>query len=74
MKENQLTLPTEKYRAILKLKEAAMLIFERGDKRPSLSGLRFAIRAALRHYIHEFELEKIAECPRCKKILEKESD
>lgn len=67
-----MTMPTERYRAILRLKEAAMLIFERGNKRPSLSGMRLAIRAALRHYPHEGDLQRIAECPRCKKILEKE--
>jgi hypothetical protein len=67
-----MTLPSERYRAIMALKQAAMLIFERGDKRPSLSGMRHAIRSALKHYPHDGDLEKIAECQKCKKILEKE--
>ncbi len=69
-----MTLPTERYRAILRLKEAGMLIFERGNKRPSLSGMRLAIRAALRHFPSEWDLEKIAECKRCSKIIMKDKD
>lgn len=69
-----MTLPSERYRAIMALKQAAMLIFERGNKRPSLSGMRLAIRSALRHYPSEYDIQKIAECKRCGKIIENEKD
>ncbi len=67
-----MTMPDERYRAVKKLKDAAMLIFERGDKRPSLSDLRYAIRAALKHYPNDSDMETIAECKTCSKIFEKD--
>jgi len=67
-----LTLPTERYYAIMALKRAALLIFERGKKRPSLSGMRHAIRSALRHYPSQWDIERIAECKKCRKIIEKD--
>jgi hypothetical protein len=70
--ENIITLPNERYYAIMALKKAALLIFERGSKRPSLSVMRHAIRSALRHYPSEYDLERIAECKRCSKIIEKD--
>ena len=66
-----MTMPDERYRAIKYLREASALIFTRGKGRPSLTELRHIFRSALRHYPSNFDLEQIADCPRCKKILEK---
>lgn len=34
--------------------------------------VRLRARAVLKHFPWDFDIERIAECPRCKKILEKD--
>lgn len=55
-----MTMPDERLRALKMLKAAAMLIFERGAKRPKLKELRQIFRSALKHYPSGYEFEEIA--------------
>lgn len=67
-----MTLPDERYRAVKSLKEAAMLIFKRGKDRPSLTELRHIFRSALKHYPHDYDMESVAKCHKCRKVFEKD--
>lgn len=67
-----MTIATERYRAVRYLKEAAMMIYLRGKERPSLAEFRQLFRAALRHYPSDFDMQRVAECKKCRKIFERE--
>lgn len=72
--EVNLSLPFEKTNAIKRAREFLYKILWR----PTNGGyakipleVRREARSVLKHYIADYEIEKIAKCPRCSKILGK---
>ena len=70
-KENYMTLPDERYRAIKQGKKLLEELCDPGKTPRVPSLIRDRARTALRHYPNDWELESIAE--KCPDMLDKQS-